>query len=484
MCIILKCDWLGHSRPGRHQPMYELYKNFSVGQRRLEYEWCKILAVGWEYEWHKPRLYIMWEEWVDDILSLSIWLNTWNECCLAHLNGTTKVFQATEGVGTLCSELTFPPPSAKACAQDSELPKIYGFLANGKQLNRQHTTEPDYLHSQSWPFFMHDKWLWRWNAQGHHQLIIMQGPQRYTVMQDTHDKLGHKGFYSTLCALLDRFWWPLLTDNVRWYIKSCHKCQIRQMTKVQIPPTVTTPAPLFHKAYIDTMFMPHPGGFQYTVQAQCSLTAWPEWHTLCTTTRCTLSAFLFKEVLCWWGAVEEIITNNRTAYVTALNWLARRYGIQHIQISAYNSHANGIVEWQHCTICKSIVKACEGNISKWPTITPFTFWANWATTHKLTGHSPFYMAHGIEPVLLFDITLTTFLIPNLANPLSTAKLLAMHICQLQRCEDNLTAIHANILKSCFKLVQQLKWQYEVWFKTSISNQEPSFLSGTQALRLT
>ena len=331
---------------------------------------------------------------------------------------------------------------------------------------------------------MHDKRLWRRNAQGHHQLVIMQGPQHYTVTQDAHDKLGHKGFYSMLRALLDHFWWPSLTDNIRWYIKSFHKCQICQTMKVQIPPTVATPAPLFHKAYIDTMFMPHAGGFQYIVQAQCSLTVWPEWCTLHTKTGHTLDAFLFEEVLCWWGAVEEIITNNVTAYVTTLNWLAKQYGIWHIWISAYNSCTNSIVKWQHCTIQKSIIKACEGDISKWPTVTLFAFWADQATTHQSTGHSPFYMAHSIKPILPFDIILTTFLVPNLTNPLSTAKLLATCIHQLWRCEDNLTAIHANILRATLNWFGSSSGSMRVQFKTLISNQEPSSLSRTQASRPT
>ena len=145
--------------------------------------------------------------------------------------------------------------------------------------------------------------------------------------------------------------------------------------------------------------MPHAGGFRYIVQAQCSLTAWPEWCALRTETGRTLGAFLFEEILCQWGAVKEIITNNGTAYVAALDWLAKRFGIRHIQISAYNSRANGIVERQHRTIRESIVKACKGDTSKWPVVAPFAFWADRATTRKSTGHSLFYMAHGVEPVV-------------------------------------------------------------------------------------
>jgi transposase InsO family protein len=92
------------------------------------------------------------------------------------------------------------------------------------------------------------------------------------------------------------------------------------------------------------MFMLPTRGYRYIIQARCSLTAWPEWHTLHMETGRTIGVFIFEEILCRWGAVGEIVTDNGTAYVTALDWLADRYGIRHIRISAYNSQANSIIE--------------------------------------------------------------------------------------------------------------------------------------------
>jgi len=81
------------------------------------------------------------------------------------------------------------------------------------------------------------------------------------------------------------------------------------------------------------MLMPHVGIFRHIAQAHCSLTGWPEWRALHTKTGRTLDAFLFAEVLCHWGAVDEVISNNGTRYVTSLDWLANRYSIRHIRIS-------------------------------------------------------------------------------------------------------------------------------------------------------
>src|SRR6266404_1252664 len=63
--------------------------------------------------------------------------------------------------------------------------------------------------------------------------------------------------------------------------------------------------------------------------------------------------------------------------------------------------------------------------------------ADCASICKSTGYSLFYMVHGVKPVLSFDLTLVTFLVQNLVEPLSTVDLLATHACQLQICDDDL-----------------------------------------------
>jgi len=68
-----------------------------------------------------------------------------------------------------------------------------------------------------------------------------------------------------------------------------------------------------------------------------------------------LGNFIFKEILCRWGVVGKIITDNGTAYITALEWLADKYGICHIHISVYNSQENGIIECQHCIVLQQLM---------------------------------------------------------------------------------------------------------------------------------
>ena len=386
------------------------------------------------------------EEWVDNILSLGIWVDSQHP-----QKPKTENFEVLVGEPSSPRQPNNTPDKP---THEPEIERIREYLINPIQGNLT-TAQHDRLRKQSRPFTIHNGRLWRQHQQGRHQLVLPPHQQNTTI-HEAHDNLGHKGFYSTLRAILDRFWWPTLAQDVKTYITTCHECQLRQTTKVRIPPTVATPAPLFHKAYIDTMLMPPAAGYRYIVQARCSLTAWPEWRALRTETGRTLGAFIFEDILCRWGAIDEIVTDNGSAFVAALTYLADRYGIRHIRISAYNSRGNGIVERQHRTIRESIVKACQGEIHKWPVVAPHAFWADRVTTRKSTGHSPFYMAHGTEPTLPFDLTLATFLIPDIAKPLPTSELIAIRTRQLEKREEDLAAILSNILRSRYESVRQFE----------------------------
>jgi Integrase zinc binding domain/RNase H-like domain found in reverse transcriptase len=83
-------------------------------------------------------------------------------------------------------------------------------------------------------FFVASNKLWRKNAQGHHKLVLF--PElRLSTLRSAHDDLGHKGFYATRALLAERFWWPQLSRDVIWFVRTCHLCQVRQNTRYSYP---------------------------------------------------------------------------------------------------------------------------------------------------------------------------------------------------------------------------------------------------------
>ena len=167
----------------------------------------------------------------------------------------------------------------------------------------------------------------------------------------------------------------MLVNNVKWYIKTCHECQIHQIQKLHIPPTVLVVGRLFHKVHINTMAIPWSGGYQFIIQAWCTLMAYLEWQMLWSENASVITSFIFEDILCHWGAVSELVTDNGTLYIQALNIPVNWYGIHHIWISPYNSQVNGMVEWCHYNVWEAIVKSSLGGEVCWPLTAHFVFWA-------------------------------------------------------------------------------------------------------------
>ena len=185
------------------------------------------------------------------------------------------LFSSTEP-GSVNPEL---PRLPKALAKDIRIDQICDFLDSHARPSDLSDTEFTSFVNAATRFFLLNGSLYRRELHGCHQLIVPV-ERRYGLIREVHDDLGHKGVFSIQTRLLLHFWWPMLVDDVKWYTKTCHECQIRQMKRLHIPPTVPVVGGLFHKVHIDTMVMLRSSGYHFIVQARCALTVYPEWRML------------------------------------------------------------------------------------------------------------------------------------------------------------------------------------------------------------
>ncbi|PFH49268.1 hypothetical protein AMATHDRAFT_148007, partial [Amanita thiersii Skay4041] len=58
----------------------------------------------------------------------------------------------------------------------------------------------------------------------------------------------------------------------------------------------------------------------------------------------TLGDWVFEDLLCRWGMLSEIVTDNGSTFIKAVAYLSKKYHVNHIRISGYNSRANRIIE--------------------------------------------------------------------------------------------------------------------------------------------
>jgi hypothetical protein len=74
----------------------------------------------------------------------------------------------------------------------------------------------------------------------------------------------------------------------------------------------------------------------------------------------SLARFIVNNLIYCWGMLLEIVTDNGSAFVKAMEYLTKHYHINHIHISGYNLRANGIVERSHFDVRQALFKACDG----------------------------------------------------------------------------------------------------------------------------
>ncbi len=162
-------------------------------------------------------------------------------------------------------------------------------------------------------------------------------------------------------------------------MKMCHMCQIHQTDKWHIPPVVAYPTLLFSKVYINTFHLPKSNGFKYIVHAHCSMSTYPEFKMLRHENAERIACFIFEHIICHWGSLQEIITDNRPTFLAALEILATQYNIHHIAISTYNSQAQEVIEQRHCGFRESLFKACGGVENKWSQVVHTVIWVERVT---------------------------------------------------------------------------------------------------------
>ena len=128
----------------------------------------------------------------------------------------------------------------------------------------------------------------------------------------------------------------------------------------------------------------------------------------------------------------------------ALAYQEKRYHVRHIQISGYNSHANGIAECVHFDICQALFKACDGDKLRWHSIVTSIMWADRVTVHRCMGCSPYFATTSTHLLLPFDIAKATYLRPLPDAPLSSTDLSAQCAVALQKHRSHLAALASDV----------------------------------------
>jgi len=203
-----------------------------------------------------------------------------------------------------------------------------------------------------------------------------------------------------------------MEKDIKWFVKTCGPCQERQLQLICIPPQATHTPSIFEILHVDIMHMtPASNGCKYIVHRRDNLTFWPEACMLRDEKARSIAHWLYEDVLCRWGSLHTIVSDNGESFNAAVKWAKAKWGIAHITISPYNSRANSKIEKPHWDIRQMLYKATGwSNTSKWYWFLNSVLWADRVSIRRGTGYSPYFMVTGAHPILPLDVKEATWLV--------------------------------------------------------------------------
>jgi len=316
-------------------------------------------------------------------------------------------------------------PGAKL--QDELIPVLERFIAQKGEMTENVTEQIlKRLRKLQNKFIIFKDKLYRRGIEGKHRLYVPKNKRTY-MMTAAHDYNGHRGFYATNSLLTQRFWWPEMEKDVNNFVKTCHNCQERQKQLIRIPPSLTETPSIFEIAHVDIMHMtPASNGCKYIAHGRDNLTSWAEARALKDEKARSIALWLYEDILCRWGGLKTIVTDNGESFKAAVEWIENKWGIKHIKISPYNSKANGIIERPHWDIRQMLYKATgASNVNKWYWFLHAILWADRISIRKRLGQSPYYLITGANPILPLDLKEATYLTESPGGVLTDSELIGL-----------------------------------------------------------
>ena len=283
--------------------------------------------------------------------------------------------------------------SVGALEQDEMMPHVAKWLRD-KQYKPKNCTEKQ--HKKLWRlgnrFLIYEGRIYRRGVESQHRLYVEKKHRTY-MMTAAHDHNGHRGFFATKALLTQRFWWPEMERDIGQFVKTCHPCQERQKQLVRIPPTKTHTPSIFEILHADIMHMsPASNGCKHIAHGRDHSTTWTEARALRDEKARSIALWLYEEIICRWGCIRMIISDNASSFKAALKWIEMKWGIKHVTISVYNSRANGSIERPHWDLRQMLYKATgEKNVSQWYWFLNSVLWADRVSIRKRLGCSPYFM---------------------------------------------------------------------------------------------
>ena len=212
-----------------------------------------------------------------------------------------------------------------------------------------------------------------------------------------HDNIvaGYFGVSKTLKRIAKYLYWPKLKKDIKWYVRTCHQCQLVGKPNKKIPLAPLIPIPVtkepFREILLDVVG-PQPrtkSGYNYMLAIMDRTSRYPEAIPL-RSIKTNKVVEVLIQFFTKFGMPECIQTDCGTNFTS--NYFKQamlNLGIKHITSSPYHPQSQGSIERFHQTLKTMLKKYCMGYEENWDKDLPYMLFAIRSVPNEALGLSPF-----------------------------------------------------------------------------------------------
>ena len=232
-----------------------------------------------------------------------------------------------------------------------------------------------------------------------------------TVIHELHttEFSGHVGFDKTYDRARSHYYWDNMYKDIATFAQRCQICNAKQLRKHRAPlQTMPMPEYPFQIVAIDTVG-PLPetsSGNKYAITLVDHFSSYPMVFPAPDKSADTVARVFLEHVIPTHSCPSVLISDNGTEFVNhTIALITKKMHINHIRTSPYHPQGNGRVERFHRWMNSMLAKFINEKQNDWDMYIPSMLMAYRTSVNESTGHTPFYLVHGRDPVLPLDTLL-------------------------------------------------------------------------------
>ena len=231
------------------------------------------------------------------------------------------------------------------------------------------------------------------------------------IIQSAHNSLvgGHMGLFKSRERILERYFWPSMSRDIKEHIEACKECQASKPwgrdQRVPLKP-LPQPADPNHRIHVD-LFGPlaaSGSGKKYVIVITDSFTKYVELAAIPNKEAGTVAKAIMDMWITRYSTPAEIVTDGGKEFANQLlDRLCLELGILHKQTSPYHPQCNAQVEVFNRTMRQYLQNTISAPYLDWEDLLPALRICYNTSVSKATRKTPFSLLFGMQARMpLFD----------------------------------------------------------------------------------